>query len=418
MPSVPANFDIFIADASPAGVVSKAGKVVFPLEDTVLSVVFLIVDARDGSSVYTAPVTVTVKARTSFALEGIVLSPSHLSLNEGDKGKFAVSFYPVNTTDAKGVSYSVAPQGILSVAADGSYTALKGGAAVVTATSSAGGYRAYCTAVVQGKESDALKTPPVDETKTSVEPPQSLSVAPESAKIELGSSVKLAATVAPDAAVAGNPVSWASSDSGVATVSADGTVKGVGEGTVTITATAGDKQAVCALTVMKPVAKILTPLNAVSLKAGTAATLPVVAYDKAGALVAKLTWASGNPSVAAVDAATGKITAKKAGSAKITVTALNGKALSVTVKVTKKAKALGKVSLTKPPTSLKKGKTAQLKLKVSPSGATYKPVTFRSSKPGVVSVDKAGTLTALKKGKAVVTVKVGNRSVKQTVTVK
>jgi uncharacterized protein YjdB len=418
MPAVPDSFEIFIANASPSGVISEDGGVVPPLEDTDVSVVFLIVDTRDGSSVYTAPVTVAVKAKASFALKGIVLSPSHLALNEGDQGQFAVSFYPVNTTDAKGVSYSVVPAGVLSVAADGSYTALKGGSAVVTARSSVGGYQSHCTVTVQGKGDDSLKTPPVDDTKTSVEPLQSLSVAPASAKLGFGSSVKLTATVAPAAAAAGNPVSWASSDPGVATVSADGTAKGVGEGTAIITATAGGKQAVCELTVMKPVTKILTPLKTISLKLKAAVTLPVVSYGKAGATAAKLAWASGNPSVATVDAATGKITAKKAGTAKVTATALNGKALTVTVKVAKKAKALSKVTLTKPPKTLKKGKAAQLRLKVSPSGAAYRPVVFRSSKPGVVAVDKAGTLTALKKGKAVITVKVGSRVVRHSVTVK
>jgi uncharacterized protein YjdB len=264
--------------------------------------------------------------------------------------------------------------------------------------------------VVQGRESDAIRTP-ADQL-------QSLAVAPGSAKIEFGTSVKLTASVTPPEAATANPVAWTSSDPGVATVASDGTVRGTGEGTVSITATAGGKQAVCELTVMKPVAKILTPLKNISMKVKAAATLPVVTYDKAGAITAKLAWTSDKPTVATVDAATGKITAKKAGTAKLVAKALNGKSLTVTVKVMKKAKSIGKISLKKPPKTLKKGKTALLKLKVSPSGATYKPVVFRSSKPGVVSVDKAGTLTAKKKGKAVITIKIGKRIVTHTVTVK
>ncbi|MDR1042706.1 MAG: Ig-like domain-containing protein, partial [Clostridiales Family XIII bacterium] len=148
------------------------------------------------------------------------------------------------------------------------------------------------------------------------------------------------------------------------------------------------------------------------------ATLPVVAYDKGGAADALLAWESSKPAVATVDAQTGKVTAKKAGTAKITATALNGKKLAVTVKVVKKAKAIGKISLVKPPKTMQKGKAIQLRLKVSPAGAAYGAVVFRSSKPTVVGVDKAGTLTAKKAGKATITVKIGNRTVKHSITVK
>jgi uncharacterized protein YjdB len=84
----------------------------------------------------------------------------------------------------------------------------------------------------------------------------------------------------------------------------------------------------------------------------------------------------------------------------------------------KKAKAVKKIALVKPPKSLKVGKTVQLKLKLTPASATYSSVVFSSSKPGVVSVDKAGTLTAKKKGKASITVKVGKRFITHKITVK
>jgi uncharacterized protein YjdB len=45
-------------------------------------------------------------------------------------------------------------------------------------------------------------------------------------------------------------------------------------------------------------------------------------------------------------------------------------------------------------------------------------VTFKSSKPKIVRVDKAGKLTALKKGKAKITVKIGKLKYVQTITVK
>jgi uncharacterized protein YjdB len=423
IPEIPGgNFEVFILSTSPAGVISEDGSVIPPTDDTNVDVVFMVVDMRDNTVAYSAPVNVTVKGKTLFALEGISLSPSHLSLTEGDTGRLDASFFPANTTDSKNVSYSVVPQGVVSVAADGGYTALKEGSAVVTATSADGRYKAFCTAVVSAKDSGGVTppggTPPGGSLTATTDPVQSLSVTPASTKIGFGGTVKLAVSVAPSTAAAGNPVAWTSSDPKVATVAADGTVSGVGEGTATITATAGGKSAACDVTVMKPVTKLRTPLGTVTLKANTKATLPLVAYDKAGATDALLVWASSKPAVATVDAKTGTITAKKAGAAKITATALNGKKLTVTVKVVKKAKAIGKISLVKPPKTIRKGSTAQLKLKVSPAGATYKSVVFRSNKPGVVSVDKAGTLTAKKNGKATITVKIGNRTVRHNITVK
>jgi uncharacterized protein YjdB len=45
-------------------------------------------------------------------------------------------------------------------------------------------------------------------------------------------------------------------------------------------------------------------------------------------------------------------------------------------------------------------------------------VAFESSKPKILKVDKAGKLTALKKGKAEITVKIGNREYARGITVK
>jgi uncharacterized protein YjdB len=45
-------------------------------------------------------------------------------------------------------------------------------------------------------------------------------------------------------------------------------------------------------------------------------------------------------------------------------------------------------------------------------------VTFSSSKPSILKVDKAGKLTALKKGKAKITVKIGKLKYVRTITVK
>ncbi|MDR1815111.1 MAG: InlB B-repeat-containing protein [Clostridiales Family XIII bacterium] len=148
-------------------------------------------------------------------------------------------------------------------------------------------------------------------------------------------------------------------------------------------------------------------------------TIPV-AYDLAEGDTAQpvLTWASSKPKVAKVDAATGKVTAVKAGTAKITVTAEGGKSKTFTVKVVAKALKAKAVVVKKPPKTLAVGKTKALKASVSPAKATGAVLTFKSSKPSVLSVDKAGKLTALKKGTAKITVKAGGKKATIEITIK
>jgi uncharacterized protein YjdB len=215
-------------------------------------------------------------------------------------------------------------------------------------------------------------------------------------------------------------VTWTSSNDSVAKI-VDGKLVGTGEGKVNITATSlGGKTETLTITIAKPVTAVRTALSSITLAKGKTITLPVVA-DSVNAsgkaeTVAKLEWTTSNSKVATVSAS-GKIKAVKAGKAVITATALNGKKLSVKVKVVAKSKAVTKVSI-KAPGSLKKGKSAVLSVKLSPASATAQLVKFKSSKPSVLKVDKAGRITALKKGKAKITVTVGKKKVTRQIKVK
>jgi uncharacterized protein YjdB len=65
-----------------------------------------------------------------------------------------------------------------------------------------------------------------------------------------GETLTLTATITPDNAT-DKTVTWSSSDATVATVDANGKVTAVAEGAAAIIATAGDKTAVCVVTVTK-----------------------------------------------------------------------------------------------------------------------------------------------------------------------
>ena len=114
----------------------------------------------------------------------------------------------------------------------------------------------------------------------------------------------------------------------------------------------------------------------------------------------------------------GKITAKKVGKAKVTITYANGSTQIYSVKVQKGIVKTTGISLNKRSVTLaKKGKSFQLKVKLNPVTSQQK-ITYKSSNPDVVSVNTKGKLTARKKGTATITVKSGKKKMTCKVKVK
>ncbi|MBQ8429602.1 MAG: Ig domain-containing protein [Clostridia bacterium] len=83
------------------------------------------------------------------------------------------------------------------------------------------------------------------------------------ATIKVEETLQLIGTVIPNDATK-STISWQSSTNSVATVSATGLVTGIGEGTCTITASAGGKFAVCVITVKKKAPDFKALYNALS----------------------------------------------------------------------------------------------------------------------------------------------------------
>lgn len=154
--------------------------------------------------------------------------------------------------------------------------------------------------------------------------------------------------------------------------------------------------------------------NKLTLKKGRSVKLVAAVSPKKASQ--KVTYASSRKKVASVSR-TGVVKAKKAGTAKITVKTVNGRKRVITVKVVKKDKVNRRLILSKKKLSLKKGRTAQIKIKKMTAGTTSR-LTYRSGKKGVVSVDKYGAAKAKKKGTAVITVSCGKKKAKVKVTVK
>lgn len=125
----------------------------------------------------------------------------------------------------------------------------------------------------------------------------------------------------------------------------------------------------------------------------------------------KATWTSSNKAVAIVSK-TGKVTAKKKGSAKITVK-VSGRKYTCRVTVADKRTRLNKTSVSLTMTDKKRSPAVQLKVT-----GTSKKVAWATSNKKVATVSKNGKVTAKKKGTAVVSAKVNNRTYKCKVIVK
>jgi len=123
----------------------------------------------------------------------------------------------------------------------------------------------------------------------------------------------------------------------------------------------------------------------------------------------RLTYTSSAAGVVSVSD-TGLITAKSAGSAKITITAANGISKEINVVVTTEDVAVTDiiVETAEDPLSIVKGGTHKLTAKVSPDTATKKQLTYTSSDNNIVSVTADGLVTAKETGTAKITITAEN----------
>ena len=226
--------------------------------------------------------------------------------------------------------------------------------------------------------------------------------------IYVGETYKLKATVSPSNA-SNKKVTWSSSNKKVATVSSSGKITAKKAGKVTITVKAKDgsgKKATCKVTVKKPtkVSKIKLSKTSVKLTVGKTTTVKAT-VSPSKATNKSVSWTSSNKSVATVSSK-GKITAKKAGTATITCKAKDGSGKKAKVKVTvtkKKTVKVTSVDLDRNSMSLTPGKTYTLSYDISPSNATNKDVTWKSSDTDVATVTSSGKVTAVSVGSAVIT---------------
>ena len=242
------------------------------------------------------------------AVESVSISPSTLTLTEGESSTLTYTISPSNASE-KGVTWKSSSPSVATVSESGEVEALAVGTTTITITTEDGGKTSSCEVTVKAK----------------VIPVQSVSLNKTSLTMTVGDTQTLTATVTPDNAT-DKSVTWSSTDTSVAEVSTSGLViaKSTGEATIMVATNDHAKTAICKVTVL-PISVTGISLNRSSLSMYendteilTATVIPSNATNKS------VQWSSGNSSVVTVDS-NGRVAAKAAGSAVITVTTNDGK---------------------------------------------------------------------------------------------
>ncbi|OLD97010.1 MAG: hypothetical protein AUG80_12710 [Candidatus Rokubacteria bacterium 13_1_20CM_4_68_9] len=238
-------------------------------------------------------------------------------------------------------------------------------------------------------------------------PVASVTVSPGSASLQVGATQQFTA-VTKDAAgntLTGRTVTWASSNTGVATVSGSGLVSGNAAGTATITGTSETQSGIAAVTVTYvPVASVTVSPGSASLVVGATQQFTAVTKDAAGNTLTgrTVTWASSNTAAATVSGS-GLATGVAAGTATITATS---ETMSGTAVVTVTNVPVASVTVSPASATLSVGGTAQLAAVTKDAAGntlTGRTVTWASSNTAAATVSGSGLATGVAGGTATIT---------------
>ena len=266
-------------------------------------------------------------------------------------------------------------------------------------------------------DGDSATAPPTPEPAR----PTTVTVSPATHELTaLGITVQLSAEVRDQNArvMAGATVTWTSSANSVATVDASGLVTAAGNGTATITASAGSASGSAVVTVTQSVASVEVSPSVDELTAlGQTVQLTAEAFDENGYAVAgaEFSWESSDVAVATVDAG-GLVTGVAAGMA--TITASAGEASGSAVVTVMQSVASVEVSPSAQTIAL--GSTLQLTAEAfDENGEAVAEVEFawETSDAAVATVDAGGLVTGVAAGMATITASAGEASGSAVVTV-
>ena len=246
---------------------------------------------------------------TTVAVTSVSLNKQTLSLVEGNSETLTATVAPSDATN-KAVSWKSSDASVASVDNSGKVTAVKAGSATITVTTTDGSKTATCSVTVTAK---TIEVNDVGLDKSEME-------------MVAGDSYQFTVTLKPDNA-SDKTLSWSSSDENVATVDNTGKVTAVSEGKVTITVKTSNpaQSASCDITVKAasiPVTSVNIDSWIINLGVNETAAIAYTIQPE-DATNKEVTFSSDNTDVVAVDSE-GTLVGVSAGSAKVTVTTVDG----------------------------------------------------------------------------------------------
>lgn len=319
------------------------------------------VQESDGRSVSTK-VTVT---SDEVLIENISIDAQTIAI--GEKVTLKPTISPKNGLSI--LTWQSSKESVVKVDEKGVITGVSAGTATIT-VSTHNGKKATAKVTVDGSL------------------PASIKLTGCSGSVVIGTPITLGVKYSPDTAK--STITWASSNTSIATVS-NGKVSGKAIGSVKITATTKNgKTASCSL---KVVATAVTSLKvsptSVSLDQGATKTASVTFTPSSAKQYYTVSWKSSNTSIATVDA-NGKITGVNPGTATITASA-GGK--SAKISVTVNATAVSNVEMTGCQSTVEAGSTLTLTATALPSTAKNKTIKWSSSDTTIATVSSGKVTT-------------------------
>lgn len=187
-----------------------------------------------GNQVYLTPSVSNGKVTVTVPVTSIKLDKTSVTLKKGETSQLNATVSPDNATN-KAVTYSSSNSKVAKVSSSGKITAVGGGTATITAK--AGGKTATCKVTVNVAQTGITASGNTSKT------------------VEVGKTLNLKVAKVPADATDNYSVSWSVADSNIATVSSNGTVKGVALGETTVTAKSNGWAVTYKITVTEPVSE-------------------------------------------------------------------------------------------------------------------------------------------------------------------
>jgi serine/threonine-protein kinase len=251
----------------------------------------------------------------------------------------------------------------------------------------------------------------------------SIALSPSAVRLGVGETTRLTVSVLGPGGttLTGHVPAWRSDNTAVATVSSDGTVTARAAGTVEITAESEGFSARATVTVVAEIAAValvrISPAS-VSLEVGQTRDLVAEPRDAQGNRLGgrRITWQVSDPAVASVSRE-GRLAALAPGTTSVTGTV---EGFTGTAAITVTPESVASITVVPSLLPLEAGQRATLAATlVGSSGRALadRPLSWRSSDPGVVSVSDQGVVTAVGPGTAVITAISAAQTGQATVTV-